>query len=135
MVASGEGDGSVVIPPDSPCFPLAGCRPDDASLKATSDDTGVGALLVNTDLSGADLTGADLNGVVMVSGSLREARLGEANTNGARWLGVGFQRTLCPDGSLRSAPCPGFQAPHGGPDQAQALARVAWLRALPWPWD
>ena len=105
----------------------------EATDEEINDDAGVGALLVNTDLSGVDLSNADLNGVVMVGGSLRGARLRQANTKGARWLGVVFQRTLCPDGSARSLPCPGFQVPQAGPERTLALARVAWLRSLPWP--
>jgi hypothetical protein len=99
------------------------------------DDSGVGALLLGTDLSGADLRGANLNGVVMQGGSLRQARLVGSVTRGARWLDVAFADTHCPDGERRSAPCAGFVVPRTGVERRQAEARVAWLRARPWPED
>ncbi|MBM5816203.1 MAG: pentapeptide repeat-containing protein [Cyanobacteria bacterium K_Offshore_surface_m2_239] len=88
---------------------------------------------IGTQLERANLRGADLNGVVMLRGSLRRARLEAAHTNSARWLGVGFQHTRCPDGSSRSIACPGFVVPRTATAEREALARVAWLRDLPWP--
>ena len=41
---------------------MPSCKPADAFSEMTSDDTGVGALLVDIDLTGADLTNADLKG-------------------------------------------------------------------------
>jgi len=102
---------------------------------AEDDDTGAGAYLEDTDLTGADLRQADLSGVVMLRGSLRRARLEAAHTNSARWLGVGFRHTRCPDGSSRSSACPGFVVPRTASAETEALARVAWLGNLPWPWD
>jgi uncharacterized protein YjbI with pentapeptide repeats len=102
---------------------------------AEDDDIGVGAYLEDTDLTGADLRRADLSGVVMLRGSLRRARLEQARTGGARWIGVAFRHTRCPDGSRRSTACPGWNVPRTAADEKVALARVAWLRDLPWPWD
>lgn len=54
-----------------------------------SDDTGVGALLQDTNLDGAEV-------------------------DGARWLSVGFDRTLCPNGQRSAKPCTGFEVPLAG---------------------
>lgn len=119
--------------PSAACFPLPGC--DAAARAQVGDDTGVGALLEDTDLTAADLRHADLTGVVMLRGSLRHARLERARTTGALWVAVTFDHTRCPDGQSRSTACPGFSVPRAEPAVSRALARVAWLRALPWPWD
>jgi uncharacterized protein YjbI with pentapeptide repeats len=116
-----------------PCFPLASC-----SAQATgqvSDDTGVGALLVDTDLSQANLQHADLNGVVMLRGSLRGARMQGAETLDTRWLDVAVQRTTCPNGRRYNGGCPGFVYPAAGAERERALQRVTWLESLPWPWN
>jgi len=104
-------------------------------LEQVSDDTGVGALLQDTNLDGANLSGADLQGIVMLRGSLRRARLHQAKVDGARWLSVSFDRTLCPNGQRSSKPCTGFEVPTAGPAQQLALQRLNWLQALPWPRD
>lgn len=100
-----------------------------------NDDNGVGALLEDTDLTAANLRHADLTGVVMLRGSLRNASLRDARTTGSRWLEVAFGPTRCPDGQWRSTPCPGFVVPRTASAVADARARVAWLRSLPWPRD
>lgn len=135
VVSSGE-EGSVYgIPSPNPCFPMPSCKPADASSKMTSDDIGVGALLVDTDLTGADLTNADLNGVVMLRGSLKMANLEGADTKRALLVDVPVKGTVCPDGRMTNGRCVGLQIPAAGPERDQALARVAWLQSLPWPWD
>ena len=128
--AEEEDDRRLTVDPQHPCYPLDDCSPDKVS-----DDTGVGALLVDTDLSGADLSNSDLNGVVMLRGSLKRARLQGAHTRGARWVDVQVNRTVCPDGRVHSGSCTGFHVPASGPEREKALARVTWLQSLPWPWD
>ena len=61
--------------------------------------------------------------------------LDAARTTGSRWLEVAFGGTRCPDGRSGSTACPGFDVPRTGPARAAALARVTWLRGLPWPRD
>lgn len=46
--AEEEDDRRLTVDPQHPCYPMADCSPDKVS-----DDTGVGALLVDTDLTGA----------------------------------------------------------------------------------
>lgn len=128
-----EDDRRLTADPMHPCYPLGDCSKD--ARNKVSDDTGVGALLVDTNLTGADLTFADLNGVVMLRGSLKRANLKGAYTNRARWVDVQVNRTVCPDGRLHSGSCTGFHVPAAGPERDLALARVAWLQSLPWPWD
>jgi uncharacterized protein YjbI with pentapeptide repeats len=119
-------------PAANPCFPMTSCS--KAAISQVSDDTGVGALLVDTNLRGADLSHADLNGVVMLRGSLREAQLTGARKEGARLLDVDLTDSTCPDGEPPADRCSGLEVPQGSRRQ-EALARVAWLSALPWPWD
>lgn len=102
------------------------------------DDSGVGALLLDTDLSGADLRGSHLGGVVMLRGSLAQARLDGATTTGSRWVDVAFAGTRCPDGrrlSRGASPCTGFVVPRSALERQRAEAWVARLRARPWPED
>lgn len=135
VVRSGGGSDALVIPSANPCFPIPSCDPAAASSAHISDDTGVGALLVDTDLTGADLSYADLRGVVIVRGSLKRARLQGATTAGSRWVDVEVSQTLCPDGRPQSGRCTGVPMPAAGPERDQALARATWLQSLPWPWD
>jgi uncharacterized protein YjbI with pentapeptide repeats len=128
-----EDDRRLTADPMHPCYPLGDCSKD--ARNKVSDDTGVGALLVDTDLTGADLSNADLNGVVMLRGSLKRARLQGAHTKRARWVDVQVNRTICPDGRLHNGSCTGFHVPAAGPERDLAFARVAWLQSLPWPWD
>lgn len=119
--------------PGSPCFPLADCEP--GSRTTASDDLGIGALLVDTNLSGTDLREADLNGVVMLRGSLRRAQLEGAITTGARLIDVDSSGAVCPAGGrAEGSSCPGLEVPTGS-RRSEALARVRWLSGLPWPWD
>ena len=131
--AEEEDDRRLTADPTHPCYPLADCSHD--ARDTVSDETGVGALLVDTDLTGADLSNADLNGVVMLRGSLKRAKLQGAHTKRARWVDVPVNRTVCPDGRLHNGSCTGFHVPAAGPERDLALARVAWLQSLPWPWD
>lgn len=135
VVRSGEEGGVDGMASPNPCFPMPSCKPADAFSEMTRDDTGVGALLVDTDLTGADLTNADLNGVVMLRGSLQMANLEGAYTKRARLVDVPVKRTVCPDGRITNGRCTGLQIPAAGPERQGALARVAWLQSLPWPWD
>lgn len=111
VVRSGEDGEVLVIPAANPCFPMPSCQPAAAPGAAISDDTGVGALLVDTDLSGADHSQADLSGVVMWGGSLPRARLQGAVTPGSHWLDVPLSRTICPDGRESSGRCSGLSMP------------------------
>jgi hypothetical protein len=72
---------------------------------------------------------------VVLRGSLAQARLAGASSAGSRWLDVRFQDTLCPDGQRLSTACPGFQVPRSVAARQRAEARVAALRARPWPQD
>jgi hypothetical protein len=71
----------------------------------------------------------------MLRGSLAQARLAGVQTHGARWLDVRFQGTHCPDGQRSSTACQGFQVPIQAAERQRAEARVAFLRARPWPED
>jgi len=110
-------------------------EPAAVGAEPDADDGGVGALLVDTDFTGADLRWSDLTGVVMLRGSLRQARLEGARTQGSRWLDVAFGATRCPDGVRRSVACSGFLVPSAGVERSRAEARVAWLRSRSWPED
>jgi uncharacterized protein YjbI with pentapeptide repeats len=125
--------GQAITPHFGTCSPLPSCAAQQ--LEQVSDDTGVGALMQDTMLEGANLTGADLQGIVMLRGSLRRARLNQAQVAGARWLSVSFEGTLCPNGQRSSRPCPGFDVPKADPVQQLARQRLNWLQALPWPRD
>jgi uncharacterized protein YjbI with pentapeptide repeats len=131
--AEDEDDASLKADPAHPCFPLESCELD--ARDKVSDDTGVGALLLDTDLSGADLRRADLNGVVMLRGSLRRARLEGATVQGARLVDVAVESTVCPDGVRRTGGCTGLVNLPAGPERERALQRVTWLQSLPFPWD
>jgi hypothetical protein len=119
--------------PSHPCFPLTSCAVDRRNL--VSDDIGVGALLVDTDLSGADLRGAYLNGAVMLRGSLNRAHLHGAHIAGTQLLDVPSERMVCPSGQRSSSGCPDLLQPAAGDQRLRAEARVSWLHSLPFPWD
>jgi uncharacterized protein YjbI with pentapeptide repeats len=130
--AEQEDDQRLQGDPGHPCFPLLDC----ALPKRTkvSDDVGVGALLVDTDLSGADLSNAFFNGVVMLRGSLDRARLPGAVVAGSIVLDVPMKEILCPSGQRSSNGCPDLLSPPAGPQLQRAEARVRWLQSLPFPW-
>jgi len=128
-------DPRLTADPTHPCYPLGNCSKDAGGDEEVSDDTGVGALLVDTDLTGADLSNADLNGVVMLRGSLKMANLEGTYTKRALLVDVPVKGTVCPDGRMTNGRCAGLQIPAAGPERDQALARVTWLQSLPWPWD
>jgi len=131
-VEDAKADPRLKLQPDSPCFPLLRC--DKKALSELTDDSGVGALLVDTNLKGADLGKADLNGVVMLRGSLRQAHLKGARTTGVRVIDVDLSDTICPDGQAHADGCSGLEVPQGA-RRMEALKRVQWLSSLPWPWD
>ena len=125
--------GSMKLDPQQTCLPLPGCSPEHRH--KVSDDIGVGALLLDTDLSRAVQRDAESNGVVMLRGSLRRANLQGARTHGALGLDVPVQRTISSNGRRSSATCLDRQSPAAGPERQRALKRVDWLQSLPFPWD
>jgi hypothetical protein len=75
----------------------------------------------------ADFSGANLGRARLTWARMDRARLNQAKVDGARWLSVGFDRTLCPNGQHSSKPCTGFEVPVAGPAQQLALQRLTWI--------
>jgi hypothetical protein len=74
----------------------------------------------------------------MLRGSLAQARLDGATTDGSRWVDVAFQGMRCPDGrplARDASACKGFVVPRSAVERQRAEAWVARLRARPWPED
>ena len=70
----------------------------------------------------------------MLRGSLEQANLVGANLKGTRLVDVATAGARCNGAEGPPDACAALDA-SGGAARSQALARVAWLRALPWPWD
>jgi hypothetical protein len=89
---------------------------------------------VDTNLRRADLRAADLHGAVMLRGSLENARLETANLLGTRLVDVPIKGARCTYGTEHLFSCAALDV-SSGEQRRHALARVDWLRSLPWPWD
>ena len=78
----------------------AGCNLTSANLAGANL---TGANLTDADLTGANLTGANLKGANLYDANLKGANLWHANVDMANLVGVTFENTTMPNGSIKNS--------------------------------